>query len=167
MKVGYLFYFSKPDPLRPIGENYVTEINGERKSFAKEHDAMIYLFDKGIRKFHRLTKELNDYKDPSKLPLYEFWHIENRVGYVAYEYELYVDENDEIKRRRAYSFRFVGYGRPCFAETKEELEVKVRKLIREYNNAPEEKGYKKYPYYTKYYRNPPLKTNRDWISCIL
>ena len=95
MTIGLLFYFTKPDPLRPIEEKYVTDINGERNSFVKEQDAMLYLFDKGIRKFHRLTKELTEYKDSSKLPSYEFWHIDNRVGYVLYEYELYM-EGDEV-----------------------------------------------------------------------
>src|SRR5690625_4407788 len=117
MTVGLLFHFTKPDPLRPMEEKYVTDINGKRESFVKEQDAMLYLFDQGIRKFHHLTKELTEYKDSSKLPLYEFWHIENRVGYVLHEYELYVDENNEVKRRRAYSFRFIGFGRSCFAET--------------------------------------------------
>lgn len=157
MTIGLLFYFTAPDPLRPIEEKYVTEINGKRNSFISEEDAMLYLFDSGIKNFYRLTKELTEYKDPSKLPLYEFWHIENRVGYVLHEYELYVDENDEVKRRKAYSFRFVGFGRSCFAKTKEELEIKVRELINEYNNAPEEKGYHTYPYYTQYYREPKIE----------
>lgn len=156
MTVGLLFYFTKPDPLRPIEEKYVTDINGERKSFVKEQDAMLYLFDQGIRKFHRLTKELTEYKDSSKLPSYEFWHIDNRVGYVLYEYELYM-EGDEVKRRKAYSWRFVGFGRPCFAPTKEELFLKVKSLIQEYKNEPAEKGYYTYPYYTQYYREQEYK----------
>lgn len=152
MTIGLLFYFTKPDPLRPIEEKYVTDINGERNSFVKEQDAMLYLFDQGIRKFHRLTKELTEYKDSSKLPLYEFWHIENRVGYVLYENEFYL-EDDEVKRRKAYSWRFIGFGRPCFAQTKEELFIKVNSIIQEHKNAPTEKGYYTYPYYTQYYRN--------------
>jgi len=152
MTIGLLFYFTKPEPLRPIEEKYVTDINGKRESFVKEQDAMLYLFDQGIRKFHHLTKELTEYKDSSKLPLYEFWHIENRVGYVLYENEFYL-EDDEVKRRKAYSWRFIGFGRPCFAQTKEELFIKVNSIIQEQKNAPTEKGYYTYPYYTQYYRN--------------
>jgi len=152
MTIGLLFYFTKPDPLRPIEEKYVTEIEGERKSFVREQDAMLFLFDNGIRKFRRLTKELTEYKDSSKLPIYEFWQIKNRVGYVLYEYEPYIDENEEVKRRRAYSWRFIGFGRYCFAPTKEELEEKVKQLIHKYINEPPERGLLTYPYYTQCYR---------------
>jgi len=152
MSKGLLFYFTNPDPLRPVEEKYVTEIDGERKSFLHQEDAMLYLFDNGITNFHRLTKELSEYKDSSKLPLYEFWQIQNGVGYVLHEYEQYMDENKEVKRRRAYSFRFIGFGRSCFAATKEDLQEIVKQLIHDYNEAPMEKGYLIYPYYTKYYR---------------
>src|SRR5699024_2582465 len=112
----------------------------------------LFLFDNGIKKLRRLTKELTEYKDYSKLPIYEFWQIENRVGYVLYEYEPYIDGSEKVKRRRAYSWRFIGFGRSCFAPTKDELKEKVKGLIHEYNNAPAERGLLTYPYYTQYYR---------------
>lgn len=62
MSEGILFFFTKPDPFRPIEEKYVTEINSERKSFLHEDDAMLYLFDNGIKTFKRLTKETHEYK---------------------------------------------------------------------------------------------------------
>lgn len=152
MSFGYLYYFTKFDPDRPIEEKYVTEINGERKSSVKQEDAMLYLFDNGITNFHRLTQELSEYKNPANLPVYEFWKIENRIGYVLNEYELYLNNDNEVKKRKAFSFRFIGFGRSCYAETKEELKEKVKNTINEYSNAPIEKGYKTYPYYTQYYR---------------
>lgn len=78
--MGRLYYFTKPDPDRPIDENYITEINGERKSFSRKEDAMVFLFDNGVRSYKYLTKEEKDYLGFDKLPTYEFWQIENRVG---------------------------------------------------------------------------------------
>src|SRR5690606_9613829 len=104
------------------------------------------------KNFRRLTKEIYEYKDSTKLPIYEIWHIENRVGYVLYDYEPYLDENNNVKKRRAYVWRFIGFGRSCFAKTQEELKEKVLKLIHQYNNEPDEYGYNLYPYYTKHYR---------------
>ncbi len=150
---GILYYFKKPDPNRPIGENYVTEINNFRKSLVKEEDAMLYLFDNKVKFFHRLTKELQDYKNQTNLPLFEFWQIKNRVGYVLYDYEHYINELGEVKKRSAYVWRFIGFGSSCFASSKEELKKKVLLLIKEYCNDIEGRGYNAYPYYTKYFRH--------------
>lgn len=149
---GSLYFLNKIDPNRPIEEKYIAEIGTERKSFVQKEDAMLYLFDNGVRTYQYLTKEASEYKEISKVPRYEFWHIENRVGYVFYDYEHYIDENDVIKKRRAFVWRFVGFGRSCFASTKEELEEKVRLLILEYKADPEEHGYNIYPFYTRYFR---------------
>lgn len=59
---------------------------------------MLYLFDNGIKQFNRLTKEIYEYKDPTKLPTYEFWHIKNRVGYVSYDYEPYIDKDNKVRK---------------------------------------------------------------------
>lgn len=113
---------------------------------------MLYLYDNGIKYFQRLTKESHDYKDITKIPIYEFWHIQNRVGYVLHDYELYINENDEVKRRKAFVWRFIGFGRSCFAKTKEELKEKVLNVIQKYNDEPQDLGYNSYPYYTRHYR---------------
>lgn len=151
MSEGLLFFFSKPVSYRPIEEKYVTEINGDRKSFIHEHDAMLYLFENGIRKFKRLTKEVDEYADITNLNTYEFWQMDHRIGYVLYGYEPYYDENGDVKKRRAYIWRFVGFGRSCFAPTIEELKDKVLKVIHNHKQDPEKRGFNKYPYYTKYY----------------
>lgn len=158
MVEGVLFHFTKPDPNWPIEKKYVKKIDGKRKSFIHQNDAMLHLFDNGVRKFRRLTKEIREYKNISNLPVYQFWHIENRVGYVLYDYEPYIDDQDNFKKRRAFVWRFVGFGRSCFAKTKKKLAEKVRDLIHEYNNKPAELGYNTYPYFTRYYREG-LKTN--------
>lgn len=147
MSYGTLYFFTKPDPHRPIEEQYVAEIGNDRTSFVDESDAMLYMFDNGIKTFKKLTKEANTYKDLTKIPTYEFHQIEHRVGYVTYGHEPYVDENDTVKRRRSFVWRFIGFGYPCFAKTKEELKVVVSKLITEHNNAPTKLGYNTYPYY--------------------
>lgn len=152
MSEGILYFFTKPDPHRPIEEKYITEINGERQSFIHEDNAMLYLFDNGIKAFKKLTKETYEYKNIAQIPAFEFMHVENRIGYVLYGHEPYVDESGNIKKRRAFVWRFIGFGRSCFAVTKEELKESVLALINQYNNAPEELGYKTYPYYTKHYR---------------
>lgn len=152
MSYWILYFFTKPDPNRPVEEQYIAEIQGNRKSFINKDDALLYLFDNGIKKFKRLTKEVHEYKDITKIPTYEFMHVENRVGYVLYDYEAFIDENNNVKKRRAFVWRFIGVGRSCFAKTKEELEQKVISLIHDYNKKPEELGYKTYPYYTKHYR---------------
>jgi hypothetical protein len=149
---GRLYFFNKPDPNRPVDENYVAEIDGKRKSFVRKEEAMLFLFDNGIRSYKNLTKEEKDYKNFAQVPTCEFWHIENRVGYVLNDYEQYVDENDEVQKRRAFVWRFVGFGRSCFAPTKEELEEKVQSLIQQYKEDPKEQGFNTYPYYTRYYR---------------
>lgn len=153
MSEAFLFYFNEPDPNRPIENKYVTQINGERKSFMNEEDALLYLFDHGIKTYKYLTKEPEKYKsDITKLLTYEFWHIENRVGYVSYDYQPYIDSGGSVKKKRAYVWRFVGFGRSCFAPTKEELEEKVRKLIQEYKRDPDNRGFNTYPFYTKHFR---------------
>lgn len=149
---GRLYFFNKLDPNRPIDEKYVVEIDGERTSFVKEEDAYIYMFDQGVKTYQYLTKEASEYKNLKQVLVYEFWHLENRVGRVLYGDENYVDENGEIKKRKAYVWRFVGFGRSCFAPTKEELEEKVLEHIKEYQADPEDRGFNTYPYYTRYNR---------------
>ena len=154
MAEGILYFLTKPDPHRPVEEQYVTEIKGKRKSFIHQDDAMLYLFDNGIKTFKRLTKEIHEYKDITKISAYEFMHIDNRVGYVLYGHEPYIDEDNNVKKRGAYVWRFIGFGRSCFAKTEDELRDKVLTLINRYNKDPENLGYNTYPYYTKHYRDP-------------
>ncbi|MCM3667910.1 hypothetical protein M3181_02700 [Mesobacillus maritimus] len=80
MTEGKLFFFNKPDPPRPIENKYVTEINGLRKSFMRKEEALLHLFDNGISSYKFFTKEEKDYVNILKVPKYEFWQIENRVG---------------------------------------------------------------------------------------
>ena len=61
---------------------------------------MLFLFDNGVRSYKYLTKEVSEYKDITKVPTYDFWHIENKVGYVLYGFESYVDENNEVKKEK-------------------------------------------------------------------
>jgi DNA polymerase III subunit epsilon len=164
MSEGRLFFFNKPDPNRPIEDKYVTEIDCQRKSFMEKEAAMLYLFDNGVRTFKYLTKELLEYKDIKKLPTYEFWHLENRVGYVLYDFEPYVDDNGEVQKRKAFVWRFVGYGRSCFAETKEALKEKVLSLIQHYKADPEDCGHNIYPFYTKYHRPQKVNSLRNFIA---
>lgn len=147
-----LYFLIKPDPNHPIEQRYMVELNETRKSFYNKEDALLYLFDNGIRTFQYLTKELAEYKNVDKQPLYEFWHLENRVGYVLYDYEQYPDENGQLRKRKAFVWRFVGFGRSCFAETREELRLKVLSLINEYREDNEGRGFNIYPAYTKHYR---------------
>ena len=153
MKEGKLYFINKTDPNRPIEEKFITEIDGVRKSFIDQDNAMLYLFDEGVRKFNYLTKEIYEYKDPTNFISYEIWHIENRIGYILYDYQLYVDENKKVKKRKSYIWRFIGYGRSCFAQSKEELREKVISTIKTYNEDAEGRGYTAYPFYTKFYRN--------------
>lgn len=152
MSEGNLYFFNKPHPTRPIEEKYVTEIEGQRKSFIHQEDALLFLFDNGVSTYKSLTRETSEYKDINKVPTFEFWHIGNRVGYVLYGFEPYVDEMNEIKRRKAFVWRFIGHGRSCFAETKDELEDKILSLISQYTEDFEERGYNIYPFYTRHYR---------------
>ncbi len=152
---GVFYFFNYIEPGRPVEENSVVEIEGvlnNRKSFLREDDALIYLFDSGAKTYKYLTKEIGKYKNTKNLFTYEFWHINNRVGYVKHDYEHYVDENGTVQKKRAFVFRFVGFGRRCFAETKEELKDKVLAVITEYNTDRKQRGYNTYPYYTRYYR---------------
>lgn len=137
---GRLYFFNKPDLDRPIDEKYVVEINGKRKSFVKEEDALIYMFDLGVKTYQSLTKEVSEYKNIKQVPIYEFWHIENRVGRILYDYEFFVDESGETQKRKAYIWRFVGFGRSCFAPTKEELKELVLTEILEYKKDSGERG---------------------------
>ncbi|MGQ4668600.1 hypothetical protein ACUIJN_22735 [Metabacillus halosaccharovorans] len=152
MTEGRLYFLTKPDPNRPIDHNYVTEIEGKRKYFINKEDALLFLFDNGIQNYNYLTKEASEYKDLKKVPMYKFWKIQKRVGYVLYDFEPYVDANNEVKKRRAFVWRFVGFGLGCFAETEEELKEKVQTLINHYQEDPENRGYNKYPFYTRYFR---------------
>lgn len=150
---GKLFYFTKPDINRPVEEQYVIEINDARKSFVHKEDAMLYLFDKGVKTFYRLTKELTEYANIKQLLIFEFHQIENRIGYVVRDYLPQLNEDNEVKNIRVYIWRFVGFGRSCIADSMEELMEMVPQTIHEYNNQPEERGYNSYPFYTRYYRN--------------
>lgn len=153
---GKLYFLNKPNPNRPIEDKYIAEIEGQRKAFEKEEAVMLFLFDNGVRTYKYLTKEDLEYKDLKKhlknSPTYEFWKIENRVGYVSYSFELYVDGNGEVKQRKAFVWRFIGFGRSCFAQRQEELKEKVTELIKYYKEDPEKRGFNTYPFYTKHYR---------------
>lgn len=152
MKEGKLYFLNTPDPNRPIENKYIVEFDEIEKSFDKQEDALIFLFDNGIRKYQFLTKKLNEYKSLKNIKRYESWQLENRVGYVTQDYEWYTDEKNELKKRKAYVWRFVGYGRSCFAKTKEELKNKVLSLIHYYREDPDKCGHNTYPFYTRYYR---------------
>jgi hypothetical protein len=152
MSEGILYIFNKPDLNRPIEEKFVAEINGKRTSFVNEDDAKIFLFDNGVKSFRFLTKEVHEYKDFSKVPVYEFLKLKNRVGYVTYGYEPYVDNDGKVKRRKAYIWRFIGFGRYCFAKTMEELQEMVLDLINYYQEDPRERGFNIQPAYTRYNR---------------
>lgn len=152
MKEGRLYFINTPDPNRSVELKYLSEFSENKKWFENQEDALIYLFDNGIRKYTYLTKELSKYKSSENLLTYELWHLENRVGYVTYGDEQYYDENKQLKKRKSYIWRFIGHGRSCFAETQEELKDKVLSLIHHYKEDPEACGYNTYPYYTRYYR---------------
>lgn len=152
MTEGKLYFLNKSDPNRPIELKYLAEFDDTQKWFEKEEDALIFLFDNGVRKYRYLTKELLDYKNLKGIQTFELWHLENRVGYVSYGYDSYYDKNDKMLQKRAYIWRFIGFGRSCFAETPEELKYKVICLINHYNEDPEECGHNTYPFYTQYYR---------------
>jgi hypothetical protein len=151
LKEGKLYFLNTPDPNRPIENKYVVEFDDIEKSFEKEQDALIFMFDNGVTNYQFLSKKLSKYKSLKNIQRFEFWHLENRVGYVSYDYERYYDENDKMQKRRAYVWRFIGYGRSQFAETREELEDKVLSLIHYYKEDPAECGHNIYPYYTRYY----------------
>ncbi len=156
MSEGKLYYLTTPDPNRPIEEQFVVEIDdkGIKKSFVNQENAIIFLYKNGIKKYKYLTKPIAEYINPKMIKVYEIWQIENRIGYVLYDYEKYVDENNEVKKKRAYIWRFVGFGHSCFAQTKEELKEKVLMLIHEYQEDPEQRGYNTYPFYSRYYLEP-------------
>lgn len=147
-----MYFLNTTAPDRPIEEKYITEILGERKSFLQEEDALLYLFDRDFKTFKYLTKEAIKYKDLKNLPTYEFWHIGNRVGYLLYDYQPYINENNEVKKRKAFVWRFVGFGQSCFAQNREELKGKIMTLIDYYKEDPENRGFNIYPYYTKHFR---------------
>lgn len=156
---GKLYFLNYSEVGRPIEENYVVEIDDDhssRKSFAEKAEALIYLFDNDVKTYKFLTKEISQYSSIKNLLNFEFWHLKNRIGYVTYDYEQYVDESRKVQKRRAYIFRFVGFGRSCFAETKEQLKEKVLAIISEYKKDPEGKGCNTYPYYTKYNREEQM-----------
>lgn len=77
---GRLYFLNKLDPNRPIEEKYVTEINGNRESFINQDDALLFLFDNGIKNYKYLTKEVSEYKNLDNLLSYELWQLRNRVG---------------------------------------------------------------------------------------
>ncbi|MBU9721961.1 MULTISPECIES: hypothetical protein [Bacillaceae] len=152
---GKLYFLNYVELGRPIDENYVAEIDdvpNSRKSFGDKADALLYLNDNGVKTYKYLTKEASEYKSLKNLLDFEFWRIKHRVGYVSYHYEFYEGQNGEVKKRRAYVFRFVGFGRSCFAETKEELTEIVLEIIAEHLADPRERGLNTFPYFTKYYR---------------
>lgn len=152
MTEGLLYFFAKPDPNRPIEEKYITEIDGNRKGFVNQENALLYLFDNGVRSYKYLTKEIAEYIDISKVKTFELWQIKNRVGYVLNDYEPYINENGEVKKRKAYVWRFIGFGRSCFSKTKNELKEKVLAQIIEDSEDKEGRGYNIYPFYSRHYR---------------
>ncbi|MEA3320957.1 MAG: hypothetical protein U9Q88_13195 [Bacillota bacterium] len=152
MNEGELFFLNTPDPNRPVELKYLAEFDKNHKWFEKQEDALLYLFDNGIKKYKYLTKELDKYKSLKNLLTYELWHLENRVGYVTYGDEQYYDENEKLEKRKSYIWRFIGHGRSCFAQTPEALKDKVLSHINHYKEDTEDRGYNTYPYYTKYYR---------------
>jgi DNA polymerase-3 subunit epsilon len=152
MSEGRLYFFNKPYPGRPIEDKYIAEIDGLREFFMRKEDALLYLFDQGVKQFQYLTKELPEYINTKNLLTYEFWQLENRVGYVQHDYERYVDQNDEVQKRKAFVWRFVGFGRSTFAPTHEKLKEKVLALIHHYNGDPDECGHNTYPFYIRHYR---------------
>lgn len=152
MKEAKLYFFDFPDPDRPLECKYITNIDGKRKYFEKKEDALMYLFDNGVTTYQFLTKKEENYKKNAKILSYELLQIENRVGYVIYDYQPYVDENNTVKKRKAYVWRFIGFGRSCFAPTKEELLEQVKTQIKEYREDKDNRGYNTYPYYKKYFR---------------
>lgn len=46
----------------------------------RKEEALLHLFDNGISSYKFFTKEEKDYVNILKVPKYEFWQIENRVG---------------------------------------------------------------------------------------
>ncbi|MFE0507142.1 hypothetical protein ACWF7H_20235 [Peribacillus butanolivorans] len=153
MTKGRIYFFNTLDPNRPIEEKYIAEVDGKRMSFVHEEEALLFLFDNGVKMYKYLTKEAKEYVNLKTLPTYEFWHIENRVGHILHGFESYIDDQNIPQKRKAFVWRFVGFGRSCFAPTQEELKEKVTKLIYEYQEDVEERGYNTYPFYTRYYRN--------------
>ena len=152
MKEGKLFFFKTSDPNRPVELKYLAEFAHNQKWFEKEEEALIYLFDNGVKSYKYLTKSVGEYKNLKNLLTYEFWHLENRVGYVTYGNQLFYDENNELKKRKSYIWRFIGHGKSFFANTQEELKDMVLSHIHYFKEDPENRGYNTYPYYTKYYR---------------
>ena len=102
--------------------------------------------------FLYLTNDPSEYKNINSLPVYELWRLGNRVGYVLYDFEGYIDNNGAVQTRNAFIWKFIGFGRSCFAETEKDLKEKVLALISSYNNAPKKYGYSTYPYYIRHYR---------------
>lgn len=150
---GRLFFFDKQLPNVPIDEKYIVEIEGmNRESFLKIEDAMLFLFDHGVRQYQYLTKEIHEYKNKKAIKTYELCQIKNRIGYVIYDDETYIDTDGKVKKRKAFVWRFIGHGRPCFAPTKEELLEKVMAVINLHKEDPENRGFNTYPYYTRHYR---------------
>lgn len=158
LKHGKLFYFTNPHPDLPIDERYVAETDtGIKESFVHKNDALLFLFDHGVRSYQSFTKEISVYKNLKNIPIYELWHLENRIGYVLFGFESYIDSEGNINKRKSYIWRFVGHGRSCFAPTREELTQKILDEIHKHVADPEERGYNIYPYYTRYYREGGAK----------
>lgn len=129
------------------------EIEGiETKSFINKDEALLYLFDNGVKTYQYYTKLISEYTNTKQIPIYELWHIGNRIGYVLDDYEPYIDESNAVQYRKSFVWRFVGYGMPCFAADKETLAENVLKLIDYHKNDPEDRGLNEYPYFTKCYR---------------
>lgn len=148
-----LFYFSKPSPSRPAENKYVVEIEGmDSKSFSDKNVAILFMFDKGVNSYKYYTKEISAYKNLKQVPTIEIWQVGHRIGTVTYGDEFYTDENNEVKKRKSFVWRFVGFGKPCFAPTTEELREKVWETINRHLLDPDERGLNKYPYFTQFYR---------------
>ncbi|MEH7136984.1 hypothetical protein, partial [Priestia megaterium] len=134
-------------------DRYLAEVNRNiKKTFIYEEDALLFLFDNGIRYFQRFTKDILEYKNTKNIPTYELCHLNNRVGYISYGNQSYINETGKLEKRKAYIWRFIGYGRSCFAPTREELEDKVTSLIQQYKEDREGKGFNIYPFYTRHCR---------------
>ncbi|WP_407728483.1 hypothetical protein ACJMCD_28585 (plasmid) [Priestia megaterium] len=153
MHIGNLYYISKPQPNIPREDRYLAEVNRDiKKSFIHEEDALLFLFDNGIRYFQRFTKDILEYKNTKNIPTYELCHLNNRVGYISHGNQPYTDETGKVQKRKAFIWRFIGYGRSCFAPTREELKEKVASLIQQYKEDREGKGFNIYPFYTRHCR---------------
>lgn len=69
--------------------------------FHLREDALIFLFDNGVKEYQFLTKKLLDYKSLRNIQTYQLWHLENQVGYVIHGLENYVDKNGRSDTKKS------------------------------------------------------------------